>query len=105
MPQQKIKIEYVDQPNVREAFADSMHTCVFDGETLRLEFNVTRYGETREDFPPTTAQKYPVCRLALSKKAALELINRIETLTANLKKIGALTPRPGQKAQRPVQKH
>ena len=80
--QPSLQIRYVDLPEVRETFADSIHTVVWDGQTLRLELCVTRFPNPT----PSTqmeATRYPACRLVLSATAAADLANRLQqTLTA-----------------------
>jgi hypothetical protein len=41
--EQSMPLRYVELPDLRETFADSVHTMVSDGQTLRIEFCVTRY--------------------------------------------------------------
>src|SRR5437660_855236 len=43
--QQSGPARYVDLPDLTETFADSVHTMVWDGQTLRIEFCVTRFPE------------------------------------------------------------
>jgi hypothetical protein len=39
------KIDYVDLPELVETFSDSIHSIFFDGQSLRINFAVTRMGE------------------------------------------------------------
>jgi hypothetical protein len=64
---------------------------VFDGQTLRLEFGVTRLDEVKRN-SPITGRRYPACRLALSPGAAIELINRMQQIAAALAQAGILKP-------------
>jgi hypothetical protein len=48
---QTATIRYVDRPDVGETFADSITGLVFDGQTLRIEFSVTRVDEVKPDAP------------------------------------------------------
>src|SRR3954453_19785835 len=83
-----VKFEYVDRPEVAEVFADFVHRIQFDGQTLRFEFCVSRL----EDQPPATptGKRYPACRLVLSAAAAVDLMNKMQQITASLIKAGVL---------------
>jgi hypothetical protein len=89
---QPATIRYIDRPDVAETFADSVSGVVFDGQTLRIEFAVTRLDEVKPN-SPISGRRYPACRLALSPAAALELINRMQQIGAALAQAGvARTP-------------
>ena len=66
------QIHFVDRPEVSETFADSIKVISFDGQTMRIEFCVTRMDEPKPPVPPTGRQ-YPVCRLVLAPNAGLQL--------------------------------
>jgi len=53
---------YVDLPELAETFADSIHTMIWDGQTLRVEFCVTRFPEPASS-TPMEAKRYPACRM------------------------------------------
>jgi hypothetical protein len=97
-PQVQLQLQYVDLPEVSETFADSVHRIQFDGQTLRLEFTVTRLDDHR---PPATAtgKRYPACRLVLSNAAAIDLMNRMQQITSGLLKAGVLKAEPTPVAQ------
>ncbi len=50
---QAATIRYLDRPEIAETFADSVTGVVFDGQTLRIEFSVTRLDEIKPDTPIT----------------------------------------------------
>jgi hypothetical protein len=79
-------VEYVELPELRETFADSIHTMVWDGQTLRVEFSVTRYPEAPA---AGEAKRYPACRLVLTAAAVTDLFNRVQQTMAALAKSGA----------------
>ncbi|MGB6342999.1 MAG: hypothetical protein WBG15_09735, partial [Xanthobacteraceae bacterium] len=61
---QPATIRYLDRADMVETFADSITGLIFDGQTLRIEFGVTRF----DDVKPNTAitgRRYPACRLVL----------------------------------------
>ena len=69
---------------------------VFDGQSLRIEFAVTRLDEVKPN-TPITGRRYPACRLVLPPAAAVDLINRMQQIGAALTQAGVArtTPRPG----------
>ena len=84
------KLRYQDRPDLFETFADSVGPWSFDGNTLRIEFMVTRLDPPKKD-EPRSGRQHPVCRLALTASGAVELLNHCRQLTAALEKAGALT--------------
>ena len=97
LQRQAATIRYVDRPDVGETFADSITGLVFDGQTLRIEFCISRL----EDQKPPAAQigkRYPACRLVLSVGAGVDLINKMQQITANLIKAGVLKADAPQEA-------
>ena len=86
-------IHYLDRPDCLETFADSITGLTFDGQTLRLEFAVTRADEVKPN-APVTARRYPVCRLVLQPLAAVDLINRMQQVGAALTKAGIVKTTP-----------
>ena len=93
-------VRYVDRPDIEETFADSVTGLVFDGQTLRIEFGVTRLDEVKTN-APITGRRYPACRVVLPPAAAVELINRMQQIAAALTQAGLVkaTPRPGETPQ------
>jgi hypothetical protein len=97
---QAATIRYVDRADIAETFADSVSGLVFDGQTLRIEFAVTRLDEVKPN-TPITGRRYPTCRLVLPPAAAVELINRMQQIGAALTQTGAArtAARPGEVPQ------
>ena len=92
---------YVDRPELTETFADSISSLLFDGQSLRIEFGVSRVDEMKPNVP-ATGRRYPACRLVLTPMAAIELINRMQQVGSALTQAGivkqvqsATTPTPG----------
>lgn len=83
------KFSYQDSPELGETFADSIGQCYFDGESLRIEFLVSRLdpGATVEE---PTGTKRPACRVALTPTGALDLLNRCQQIFGALQKKGVL---------------
>lgn len=97
LPQPQVQFQYVDLPEVSETFADFVHRIQFDGQTLRIEFCVSRLEDQK---PPAaaTGKRFPACRLVLSATAAVDLMNKMQQITAGLVKAGVLkAEQPGTK--------
>jgi hypothetical protein len=84
---QRPRISYEDLPALAETFADSIGNWTFDGHTLRIEFTVTRFDESKGP-EQRSGRRYPVSRLVLSTPAAIDLINRCRQTAAALEKVG-----------------
>ena len=89
-------IRYVDRADMVETFADSVTGLIFDGQTLRIEFGVTRFDDVKPN-APITGRRYPACRLVLPPVAAVDLINRMQQIAAALTQAGVV-----KAAQRPT---
>ena len=94
---QQVTLRYVDRPECVETFADSISNLAFDGQSLRIEFAVTRMDEVKPN-TPLTGRRYPACRLVLPPGAAVELINRMQQIAAALTQAGVLRQNPPQGA-------
>ncbi len=92
---QAASIRYLDQADMAETFANSITGLIFDGQTLRIEFGVTRFDEVKPN-TQITGRRYPACRLVLPPAAAVELINRMQQIANALTQAGVVkaTPRP-----------
>jgi hypothetical protein len=93
-PQTQVKYQYVDRPEVAETFADFVNRIQFDGQTLRFEFCVTRMEDQPASGGGPTGTRYPACRLVLSAAAAVDLMNKMQQITAGLIKAGVLKADP-----------
>jgi len=88
-PHPKPKVEFVDRPEVSETFADSLRTVTFDGQTMRIDFCVSRVDKSKAPDPPTIRQ-YPACRLVLTPEAGFELFKKLEQLLSKLEEDGVI---------------
>ena len=93
---QQASIRYLDHPDMTETFADSITGLIFDGQTLRIEFGVTRLDEMKPN-TQITGRRYPACRLVLPPAAAVDLINRMQQIANALTQAGVV-----KQAQRPA---
>ena len=86
---------------MEETFADSITGLIFDGQTLRIEFGVTRFDDVKAN-TAITGRRYPACRLVLPPAAAVDLINRMQQIAAALTQAGVVkqTPRPAPRRRR-----
>jgi hypothetical protein len=55
--ERRANIRYLDRADMAETFADSITGLTFDGQTLRIEFGVTRLDN--EPNAPITGRRYP----------------------------------------------
>jgi hypothetical protein len=93
---QPATIRYLDRADLEEIFADSISGLIFDGETLRVEFVVTRFGKEMAD-SPISARQYSVCRLVLPLTAAIDFVNRIQQMAPALTQAGVVKAAPQQR--------
>ena len=89
---QTATFRYVDRPDCPETFADSINSVVFDGQTMRIEFGISRLDEVKQN-APLTGRRYPAVRLVLAPAAAIELINRMQQTGAALSQAGLVKQR------------
>ncbi len=82
-------IRYIDRSDCSETFADSINSLYFDGQTLRIEFCVTRLDEIKPN-EAIKGHRIPTQRMVLSPSAAVELMNRMQQVTAALNQAGLL---------------
>ena len=76
-------------PDHKETFADSIGGWTYDGNTLRMEFLVSRLDALKTGEQPT-GRAVPVCRLVLPTVAAVELIRAASQITTALTQAGVL---------------
>jgi len=99
---QAATIRLVDRPDLAETFVDSVSGLFFDGQTLRIDFAVTRLDEIKPN-TPISGRRYPACRLVLPPAAAADLINRMQQIADALTKAGLATRNaPRATAQTPA---
>jgi hypothetical protein len=84
---------YVDRAECLETFADTVTGLSFDGQTLRLEFAVSRMDDVKQG-APMTGRRYPVTRLVLPPLAAIDLINKMQQIAQALTQAGVVKQNP-----------
>ena len=92
---QSATIRYLDRVDIAETFADSITGLIFDGQTLRIEFGVTRLDDVKAN-APRTGRRYPACRIVLPPAAAVDLINRMQQIGAALTQAGVVKAAPAK---------
>jgi hypothetical protein len=91
------QVRYVDLPELSETFCDSLGLSLFDGQSFRIEFCITRYDEPAPQ-KPATARRYPACRLVLTPETGVELFNKLQKMIEAMKRKGLLkTAQPPEK--------
>jgi hypothetical protein len=91
---ESISVRYMELPELRETFADSLHAIGWDGQTLRLEFCVTRYPEASTVGTAAELKRYPACRLVLTAPAVAALYNRLQQTVTALAQAGVIATTP-----------
>ena len=86
-------LQRVDLPDLAETFADSIELVFFDGQTVRINFGVTRF-EQPQQTGGARARRLPACRLVLTPGAAVELANQMQQLKARMIQSGVLKATP-----------
>ena len=89
-------VRYVELPEPREVFADSLHTIAWDGQTMRLEFCVTRYPDAVSMGNAAEAKRYAACRLVLTASGVTALYNRLQQTVSALAEAGVIKVSPQQ---------
>jgi hypothetical protein len=84
---QRPTFRHQDRPDLGETFADTVGNWSFDGNTLRMEFLVSRLDPGKPAEAPT-GRTVPVCRLVLTAAGAVELLKTCAQITAALAKAG-----------------
>ena len=97
---QAAAIRYVDQRELHETFADSINNVFFDGQTMRIEFGITRMDEMKQG-QQLSGRRYPACRLVLPLGAALDLINKMQQTANAMQQAGLLKPAAAAAAAEP----
>lgn len=84
---------YENDPAIAEVFADMMGQVYFDGQSMRLEFVVSRLDATaRQDAP--TGKRRTSARIVLTPGGAVDLMNRLNQLSAALEQAGIMKRNP-----------
>src|SRR3974377_2033139 len=87
--QPAINIHRADLPDLAETFADCVDNVFFDGQTLRINFGVTRFDQLQQS-GSVNARRFPACRPGLTPGAGVELMNQIRQLMAKMVQAGVI---------------
>ncbi len=85
--QMQPQFRYIDRPDCQETFADTVNGLYFDGQSLRIEFAVSRIDDMKAG-QPVTGRRYPAARLVLPPAAAIDLINKMQQIANALTQAG-----------------
>ncbi len=96
------KLRYQDRPEVGEVFTDSIRSCVFDGQVMRIEFTVARFDDPGA-LGVLEGRQVPVSRLVLNRSALADLFNRLGQLGNSLRQAGVAPDQTGGQSAPPVQ--
>ena len=86
---QQPRLRYQDRHDLSETFADSIRSCVFDGQLMRIEFTVSRFDDPGA-LGVLEGRQVPACRLVLNRTAMGDLFNRLGQLSNVLKQAGVV---------------
>ncbi len=84
-------IRHFDRPRLPKLSLHSITGLIFDGQSLRIEFGVTRLDEVKPN-TAITGRRYAACRIVLPPAAAVDLINRMQQIGAALTQAGVAKP-------------
>jgi hypothetical protein len=90
------RLRYQDRQDLTETFADSIRSCVFDGQLMRIEFTVSRFDDPGA-LGVLEGRQVPACRLVLNRTALADLFNRLGQLSNVLKQAGVVSEQEGGK--------
>ena len=79
--------------NVLRRLLISINYIYFDGQSLRIEFGVTRLDDVKPN-TPFTGRRYPAQRIALTPGAAADLVNRMQQIGVALTQAGVFQAPP-----------
>ena len=88
-PSRKLNTNTLTGLKSKKRLPNFVQRIQFDGQTLRLEFCISRLEDQQPSAAPV-GKRYPACRLVLSVGAGVDLINKMQQITANLIKAGVL---------------
>jgi len=83
------KFPLVHHHEVQETFVDQLGLFTFDGGTLRMELAVARMNEPKPPAQPT-GERHIVARLVMSAPCAIDLINQMQLIAAQLAQAGLI---------------
>jgi hypothetical protein len=87
--QATVSTTYIDRPELKETFADSVDNVFFEGQTLRINLGVTRFEQPQQP-PQLKVQRFPACRLVLTPAAAIELANQLQRTIGGMVQAGVI---------------
>jgi hypothetical protein len=106
-PRKLPSIEHIDVPQVSETFVDSVDRIMFDGQSLRVDFGVTRIQEAESADAPLSGKRYTACRIVLPPAAALQLSSKLSQMMVAIVNRAAVTKQKvqGEEIKEQLQSH
>ena len=93
------QVRYVDIPELSETFADSLGGLMFDGQSARIEFCITRMDIPKPEHgkqpQKPTAKKYPCCRMVLTPETFQDLYNQLNQIVTAMQQQGKMSASQG----------
>ena len=89
-------------PTSVKSFTDSIRSCVFDGQVMRIEFTVARFDDPGA-LGVLEGRQVPVSRLVLNRSALADLFNRLGQLGNTLRQAGVAPDQTGGQSAPPRQ--
>jgi len=83
------ELEYIDRPDVRETFVDSLESVMYDGSSLRMEFAVHRFAAPNAHGNAKN-KKVTAARLIIPLSGAIGLTSQLTALLEALEQQGAI---------------
>jgi len=83
------KFPLVHHHEAQETFVDQLGLFTFDGGTLRMELAVARMNEPKPPAQPT-GERHIVARLVMSAPCAIDVINQMQLIAAQLAQAGLI---------------
>jgi hypothetical protein len=88
---------------VSETFADSIGLTLFDGHTLKLEFVAARIEEPNQPSTQPIGTRHVVARMVLSVNCAVDLINQMQRVGAQLAQAGLVKAEQPTTGAKPIE--
>lgn len=83
------EVKYIERPDVRETFVDSLESVMYDGSSLRMEFVVHRFGPPQSN-RSANKTKMTAVRLVIPLRGAIGLTSQLNALMGILEQQGAI---------------
>jgi hypothetical protein len=83
------ELKYVERPDVGETYVDSLQSVMYDGNSLRMEFVVHRFGSPLPNGKANN-RKLTAARLVIPLGGAINLTAQLNAIMGALEQQGAI---------------